>query len=127
MTGLRYLILILVCILFGDVCRQFLFFCQFYKFFWGRPRNCEFVHQAQAAKRCNTLALTKGSKAKQDQVTFTLQQDGKSGEETELSKYFELRNGEPPMLLLKFNNCSTSKKRRKIIRKARRRSQRNER
>eukprot|EP00093_Oithona_nana_P006489 06489.XXX_137176_136094_1 [CDS] Oithona nana genome sequencing. len=64
------------------------------------------------------------SKPKSRRLTFILRPKSSS---SSIQNYFYLQNGDAPILLLRFSHCSTSKKRRKKIRKDQIRSKRNER
>ncbi len=66
----------------------------------------------------------KDSKPKSRRLTFILRPKSSS---SSIQNYFYLQNGDAPILLLRFSHCSTSKKRRKKIRKDQIRSKRNER
>ena len=63
--------------------------------------------------------------SKSGRLTFILQL--KNPTQENIQNFFYLRNGDAPILLLRFSHCSTSKKRRKKIRKDQIRSKRNER
>ena len=63
--------------------------------------------------------------SKSGRLTFILQL--KNPTQENIQNFFYLQNGDAPILLLRFSHCSTSKKRRKRIRKDQIRSKRNER